>query len=426
MRYFKNSSWMFSEYMLRIISAIFVIIYVARYLGPEQFGILSYALAVVAVFMAISRLGMESILVRDLSKYPEQSKAYMGTAFGLMLVAAIVGLVVLSVLIYLFESDNQVKTYIWIIATSLFFQALLVVDYSFQAKIRAKYSSIAKSIALAISSSVKIYLVWLEADLLAFAIAHAFDHLIIALMLLTMHFAKKQTNFIFIFEKALIKPLLSSAWPMVLSAVAGMLYMRADQIMIKNMLDTHQLGLYTAATKIYEGWIIVPFVISVSLLPAIVKLKSRSPESYEANLTKLFALVFWSGVLVAIIATLGGEFIIRVSFGEAFADSATVLAIVMWTAAFTAIGSVTARYLTVEGMEKKIAFRTVAALAINILLNLILIPMYGIEGAAIATLSTILCANYLINYIDRDLKQLLRVCNNAILLKNFTLPRRGH
>jgi O-antigen/teichoic acid export membrane protein len=417
MRYVKNSSWMMAEYALKIISAIFVTIYIARYLGPENFGILSYALAIVTIFMAISRLGMESVLVRDLAKHPEEAKAYMGTAYSLMLLAAITSLAILSVLVYFFESDPKTKVYIWIIAVGLIFQTFLVVDYGFQAQLFAKYSSIAKSIALGISSLLKIYLVWLKADLMLFAIAFSLEHVIIALMLAVTHLIKKQPGFLFVFHADLVKPLLKSAWPMVLSALAIILYMRIDQVMIKNMLDSHQLGLYAAAAKIYEGWIIVPYVLSVSLLPAIVRIKASSPERYVAGLTKVFALLFWLGVIAAIIATLAGGWIIQVTFGYAYADSSTVLSIVMWTAAFTALGSVTARYLTVENMEKKIAFRTFVALFINVALNLLLIPLYGINGAAMATLITIVTANYLINYIDKDLKQLTRVCNDAILLK---------
>ena len=303
MRYFKNSSWMLAEYALKIISAIFVSIYVARYLGPEQFGILSYALAIVSIFMAVTRLGMESILVRDIAKFPDQAKAYMGTAFGLMVIAAVAGLVILSMLIYFFESDAQTKIYIWIITTGLLFQTLLVIDYGFQAQVKAKYSSIAKSIALVISSNIKIYLVWIQADLQAFAIAYAADYFIIAVMLLSMYLYQKQVRFWFSFNKSLVRPLLISAWPMVLSAAASMLYMRIDQLMIKNMLDAHELGLYSAATRIYEGWVIVPYVISISLMPAIVKLKSSSLKQYEIQMTRLFALVFWPGVLVAIIST---------------------------------------------------------------------------------------------------------------------------
>lgn len=417
MKYFRNSLWMFSEYMLKIVSAIFVTIYIARFLGPDQFGILSYALAVVAIFMAISRLGMESILVRDLAQYPGKTKAYMGTAFGLMVVSSVVSLTGLAALVNVFESDNQTRLYIIIISIGLVFQTILVVDYGFQAKVKTKYASIAKSIALVLSSILKVCLVWWNSDLVYFVIAFAFDYVLIAISLLIMHFTKRQPNFFFQFDKSLVFPLLKSSWPMVLAAVATMLYMRIDQVMIKNMLDSHQLGLYSATMRIFEGWMIVPYVISLSLLPAIVKLKAGSKKAYEVSLTKLFALVFWPGVFIAVVATFEGEAIIRFTFGDAYSSASGVLTIVMWTAAFTALGSVTARYLTVEGMEKKIAFRTFFALIINVILNFILIPIYGIEGAAMATLITIIMANYFINYLDQQLKPLLKICNKAMMLK---------
>lgn len=414
MRYFKNSSWMMAEYGLRIVSAIFVSIYVARYLGPEQFGVLSYALAIVAIFMAVSRLGMESILVRDLAKYPQQAKAYMSTAFGLMVIAALAGLVILSTLVYFFESDPQTKIYIWIIATSLLFQTLLVVDYAFQAQVKAKYASIAKSIALAVSSSIKVYLVWIEADLQAFAIAHAFDHLIIAIMLVSMHIAQKQQSFLSGFDRNLVKPLLKSAWPMVLASLATIVYMRIDQIMIKNMLDAYQLGLYSAASKIYEGWIVITYVISISLLPAIIRAREHSQQVYSRGLTALFSLVFWLSIFVAAFVTVLGVDLIEIAFGKAYEGAASSLIIIMWTSAFASLGFVSARYLTVEGMENKIFFRTLMALLLNVILNFLLIPIYGIEGAAISTLISIIFSSYVLDYFDPALKQQLTIKNKAL------------
>lgn len=424
MKYFVNTSWMFAEYALKIISAIFVGIYVARYLGPERFGVLSYAIAVVSIFMALSRLGMESILVREIVNHPIEKQQYMGTAFSLMLIAAIIGVGLVTGIISMFENDFQTKLYVWIISIGLLFQTFLVVDYAFQAQVQAKFSSIAKSIALAFSAIIKIYLVLIQADLLLFAVAYVLDQALIASFLIVMYIKKQQPSFLFILNIQLIKPLLKSAWPIVLSALGGILYMRVDQVMIKNLLDAEQLGIYAAATKIYEGWIIIPYVLSISLLPAILKLKSGSPVEYEKNLIRLFALVFWVGVIVAIITTLFADLIIKCTFGAAYSDSVTVLIIVMWTAAFTAIGSVTARYLTIENMEKKIAFRTTVALVINVALNIILIPIYGIEGAAIATLVCIVTANYLVDYTDKQLKPLISIKNRAIVFGMATLIKR--
>lgn len=419
MRHVKNSAWMLAEYALKVISAIFVSIYLARYLGPEQFGVLSYALALVTIFMAISRLGMESILVRDLARHPGQRQAYMSTAFRLMLVAAVISMLVLGSLVYLLETDSQTQIYICIISTGLLFQALLVVDYNFQSQVKAKSSSIAKALALGVSSLSKLIFIWYGAELVHIAILYAVDHLVIGLMLLFMHLRKRQVLFIKGFDRHLIQPLLSSAWPMILSALAATLYMRIDQIMIKNMLNSQELGLYAAAIKIYEGWIIIPYVISISLLPAIVKIKSQSIEKYEKKMSMLFSLLFWASVFVALIATFWGEWLIILTFGPSFSESSLALGVVMWAAAFAALGAVSARYLTVEGMERKIAVRTFLGLLMNIVFNLVLIPLYGIEGAAFATLLTLFFANYVINFFDKSLQQLVNICNQSITLKWF-------
>jgi len=413
-RYVRNSVWMLAEYLLKIVSAIFVGIYVARHLGPEQFGILSYALAIASIFMAVGRLGMESVLVRDLARHPDGRLAYMGTAFFLMIAATIVSLIVMSVLVLLLESDLSSRIYIWIISAGAIFQALAVIDYGFQAQVSAKYSSVAKSVALGLTSMIKLAMVWYEAELVCFAIAYALDHAAIGVFLVLVNYKKGDMRFVGRFETMLVKPLLKSAWPMVLSAVSAILYMRIDQLMIRNMLDLHQLGLYAAAVKIYEGWILIPYVISISLLPAIVRLKAKSIARYEKNMAMLFSLMFWSSACVALIATLLGDQVIALTFGPKYLGSGDILGVVMWAAAFASLGSITARYLTVEGMEKKIAIRTFMGLAINVLLNLLLIPSYGIKGAAIATLITMFISNFAINYLDVDLKQLVAICNKSV------------
>jgi len=263
-------------------------------------------------------------------------------------------------------------------------------------------------------------MVWYGAELVHFAIAYALDHAAIALMLVLINFKKGNMRFVGQFEAALVKPLLKSAWPMVLSAVSATLYMRTDQLMIKNMLNLHDLGLYAAAVKIYEGWIVIPYVISISLLPAIVKLKSKSIARYEKSMVMLFSLMFWGSACVALVATFLGDQVILLTFGPEYLGSAAVLGIVMWAAAFASLGSITARYLTVEGMESKIAIRTFIGLVINILLNLLLIPVHGIEGAAIATLVTMFISNFAINYADRSLKQLVEICNKSVMFNWVT------
>lgn len=418
MRYLHNSSWMLVEQGLKIISGIFVGIYVARFLGPEQFGSLSYALAIVAIFMTVSKLGMESVLVRDLIRYPEQRLQYIGTAFFLMVVGAIISIAVITGLIVQFENDSSTKLYICIISIGLLFQSFLVIDYGFQSQVKAKYSSIAKSAALAISSILKIYLVLIQADLLWFVVAFTFDHLLIAASLIIMYLLQNQPRLFFSFKKSLIKPLLKSAWPMVASGVAGMVMVRLDQIIIKNILDPYQLGLYAAASKIYEGWLLLPFVLSISLLPMLAKLKEkRETKIYHNKLVPIFSLVLWASIAFAFIMTVFGKWLLNITFGPQYFYSYHSLVILSWASVLGAAGYMSARYMVVEGMEKKVARRNWLAVFINIPLNFIMIPIYGIEGAAFSTLISLFIAHYVIDLLDPQLKSLLMVKHRALMFK---------
>lgn len=412
--YVFNSSWMMAEQLLRILTGVFVGIYIARYLGPEQFGLLSYVLALSAFILAIARLGMDSVLVRELVGAHEYQNRLMGTAFWLMATAAIVCYVVVGVGVWYIDETTTIKIYMWIVSASAFFTTFMMIDYFFQSQLKAKYSAICKTLALFLMSLIKLGLIFSGADLFWFMIAALMDHVVLAIFLLLAFRKVGDIEFIKHFNWQDARLMLKSAWPMVLTAVAALIYMRIDQVMIRNMLGLYEVGIYSAAVKVYESWIVLPYVITTSLLPAIVKLKQGDEENYHKRLIQLFRVLIWGSITAAIITFWIGEPLMVIAFGEAYRISAPVVNIVMWTAVFASIGSVSARYFNVERMEKKIAFRTILAALINIGLNFLLIPKYGIEGAAMATLACTFFANYLMDWFDKDLRTLLKIKHRAM------------
>lgn len=416
-KYFYNSFWMLLEYFFRVASSIFVGIYVARYLGPEQYGIINYSLTIVVVFMTISRLGMDSILVRELTNHAKLMNEYLGTAFILVLLSSFLCLAGVLLLFPEFESDSNIVLYVWVISIGMVFQAFNVFEYAFQSRLQTKYSSVAKTIVLFLGGIVKVLLVYYEAELIMFAISYLLDYLLIGVGVFVMYQRINGTKMRYPFNVALVKPLLAPAWPMVLSSVAIMLHLRVDQIMIKEMLNVERLGVYLAASKLFDAWIMIPYLISVSLLPAILKMKGVSVNVYESGIVRIFALVFWMGVVVALITTFIGESLILFVFGEEYIDAAEVLSIVMWTASFAGINSMTARYLTAEQMESRIVVRAFVGLLCNVLLNVLLIPEYGIRGAAFATLISIVIVSYFLDFFDKELRALTVLKNRAIFLR---------
>lgn len=421
MKYLKNTFWMLFEHLVRAISGVLVAIYVARYLGAEEFGSLSYVIAILGVFLAITRLGMDAILVKELSADRGDSKYLLGTGFWMLFGAAVTGALLMAALA-LFESSHKIKLLIVIMSSALFFQAFFVVDYFFQSRLKAVYSSAAKSVALLLGALLKVFIVVFDFGLIPLVVAYVADYFFMALFLLIAYLLRGQRLFFSFFDGRLILPLAKDVWALTLSALAVVLYMRIDQLMIRNMLDDHSLGIYSAAAKIYEGWIMIPYVVSISLLPVIVRLRSLSVDEYEKRVSQLYFVLCWGSIVVATGLFFVGHWAVTLLYGEEFRASGDVLIVLMWASVFASMGFVSARCLTVEGMQRKIFQRTFAALVLNVVLNILLIPVLGVNGAAISTLVSLLFANYVMDYLDPDLREQLRL-KNKVIANPFTLFR---
>jgi O-antigen/teichoic acid export membrane protein len=416
-KYIYNTSWQLLEYGLKLVASIFVTIYIARYLGPSKFGLISYLMSIIVIFMSIARLGMESILVRELTVNPSNRKNIIGTSFYLIIFGSIISILLMLAGVYFFSNDSSIQLYFIILSFIIIFQSSSVIDYNFQSQLNSKYSSLVKSTSLIISSGIKLVLVHINADFFYFVVAISIDHLLVFILLFALHYKINKFNFIFYFKTPVAKSLLKSSWPMIISGLAGMIYTKIDQIMIERLLGMQEVGIYAASAKIFEGWVMIPYIVSISLLPAIINLKKISHKEYEKGLTKIISLLFWVSFIVATIVSFYSSSIIELTFGKEFSSSSSVLSILIWAALFSTLGSINGRYMTVENYEKKIAKRMLISLILNIFLNLFFILNFGTNGAAYATLITVIITNYFLNYLDKDLKELVIINNNAILLR---------
>lgn len=412
-----NTSWMLLEQFLRMFSGILVGIYMARYLGPEKFGVLSYILAITAIFVTVARMGMDSVLVRELTKNPKEKVQLLGTAFWMMMLSSFLCYFILLVINSIVSENQEIERFIIIVGGSILFTPALLIEYLYQSETRAKYSTFVKTLVLFIISVLKVVLIVGKSDLSYFVIVSLLEQALLAIFLATSFIATHRLNFLNKFKVSYAKELFDSAWPVILASLAVLVYMRIDQVMIREMLGLEEVGLYSAAGKLLSAWIVIPYIISISLLPTIVKLKQGDPKIYEERLSQLFRVTLWLCVIISLSVTFFGEDIIVFTFGESYRGSISVATLLMWSSIFVTMGSISARYFTVEKMEKKIAFRTVLSAFINVILNYLLIPIYGITGAAIATLITNFVSSYLLDWFDKDLRILLKIKHNSMLLK---------
>ena len=381
-----NTGWLFADKIIRMGVGLFVGVWVARYLGPEQFGLWSYATAFTALFGAFASLGLDSIVIRELVKYPGRQNELLGSAFVLKLFGGVLTLLIAIVAISLVRS-GEANT-LWLVgisAAGFIFQSVNVIDFYFQAKVRSKYTVYAANGAFALMTIVKIVLLLNSAPLIAFAWAGLAEIIFTSIFLMLAYRINHQGIRGWRFRPNVASALLKDSWPLILSGIAIMIYMRIDQIMIGQMLGDKEVGLFSAAVRISEVWYFIPLAIVSSVFPSIIEAKQQSEALYLQRLQKLLNFMSLIGLGMAILMTFTSHIVVQLLFGAAYAEASTVLAIHIWAGIFVALGVVSGSWLTVENLQKYSFYRTLNGAVANVLLNFLLIPKYGINGAAAAT-----------------------------------------
>jgi O-antigen/teichoic acid export membrane protein len=405
------------EQFLRIIAGLFVGVWVARYLGPERFGLFSYVLAFTAIFSGIAKLGLDGIMVRELVNFPEKHDKYLGTAFWLKVIGAILVMGLMAVIVPFTSNDSQINLFIFIITAGLIFQSFEVVEFYFQSQVMANIVCICKVVQLALSSAIKIYLVLTEAELIYFVLVTAFDALSLAVSyVIAYRLRKDHPPFHKQFDFSIAKQLLKDSCPLIFSAIVVMVYMRIDQIMIKEMLGEYEVGIYSAAVRLSEAFYFIPMLITASLFPAILNAKNQSDELYKQRLQRLYTFMVWMAIAIALPMTFLSDWLILLLFGQAYQEAGQVLMIHVWAAIFVFMGVAFGKYLLAENFTKIQFQRTLLGALSNVLLNLWLIPIYGVAGAAMATLLAQLIANFGYDLFDKRLHQQMKMKVKALFM----------
>ncbi len=401
-----NTGWLISDKIIRMAVGLFVAAWVARYLGPDQYGLLSFSLALVALVGVLSNLGLQELIIRNIVKDPGKRDDLLGTAFILKAVGGVLVFFVSILIAFLIRPDDPLSnTLVIIIAAGSIFQSFDVIEYYFKSQVKAKYSVIAKSISFFVINVLKVVLIIIEAPLIAFAFAVTADillgsaSLIAAYRLSNKFFRKWKINL------ALAKEYLAEGYLLAISAIAVLIYMRIDQIMIGQLIGDKEVGLYSAAVKLSEVWYVIPLALIQSTAPVLVKSYNENIQKYNYRLQKLFNLLTLIGLVIAVPTIFLSGWIVEIVFGGAYSNSSGIFAIHIWSIIFVGWGLLRNHVLVFEKLVYITMIASLCGAAANVIINYFLIPLYQGEGAAIATLlSQIISSSIILIFFKRSRK----------------------
>jgi len=365
--------------------ALFVGIYVARYLGPERFGLLSYAASFVGLFTALATLGLDGIMVRELVKTPERRDELLGTAFWLKSGGAILMWIGIIAAITFTNNDTETNILIAIIALGVIFQAFNVIDFNYQAEVKSKFVVYVQLVQLVVSSIIKLVLIWISAPLVWFACVFLIDAVVHSVGLTAIYLKNTGKVWHWKWRWETAKELLGDSWPLILSSGAIMIQARIDQVMLNEMIGSAEVGQYAVAMSMIEAFGFIPMVIYSSLAPSITNAKKTSETFYRQRLIQLYRLMFLLFFATAIPIYLTAKPVVIFLFGEAYTKAGWLLQLFAIRLFFTNLGVARSLFITNNNLFKYSFIASITGAILNIAFNYLLIPYYGASGAIVAT-----------------------------------------
>jgi len=358
---------------------------VARGLGPENYGQLSYALSFTALFGIIASLGIDGILYRDLIRFPDRRESILGTALAIRLVTgACTGILAASLGFLL--TDDVSAVVILVLSGTFFLSSFQLLQFEFQARAESKYPSlVAIGIAL-ILNGLKVAVIASDQGVLYLAAVLLLEPILYAGAYLYAYSRFSQASMRrWRFDSQYARSLLLDSTPLIAFSAFSIVYARIDQVLIKHLIDARAVGMYDAAVRIAELWAFIPGLLITSVFPAIINARTVSEKLYNKRLGRLALLLFILAIGVSAVVSFLAPFIMSTLYGAEFLEGIPVLQIYVWAFVGTSLGILVTQYLVAENRRKILTFIALVPMLVNVGLNLAWLPVYGIVGAAYAT-----------------------------------------
>jgi len=372
---------------VRIILFVLVGAWVARHLGPAQYGQLAYIVALVGVFQVAVGLGIDQIVVRDLARSPAAAAPILGTALRLRATAGIGGwALIIALTLLLRPGDDLALILAFVLGAGLVLQAAEVVDLWLASRTRSKIAVLPKLGAYTGAALLKVVLIVYEAPLWAFGAALLVETLLLTAAL-GWAYRMEPTADRWEWQSSRARDLVRQSMPLLLAGLSVVIYMRIDQVILRELAGEQELGLYSAILPFSQAWSMVPMALCASLLPRMSALKLEDPARYLVRLQQLFTSMLWIGVAAAAATTVLAPVIVPLLLGPAFKGAVAVLQWHAWTNVFVFLGVAQSVAIVNSDQLRMALIRTTYGATVSVSLGILLTPRWGSLGAAWAAIA---------------------------------------
>lgn len=412
-----NIGWLFFDKILRMGVGLIVGVWVARYLGPEQFGVFNFALAFVGIFGAIAGLGLQGIVVRDIVRDSSDKEETLGTAAALKFVGGLASYgLILAVIFWLRPDDALAKTIVAILGSTLLFKISEVAVYWFESQVLSKYTVWVQNGVFLVFAVIKVILILKNAEIIAFAWISMAEALVVALLMFVMLGLHGPRVWQLRSTIARAKSLLIESWPLLLSGMVLMVQSRIDQIMLGQMVGDVEVGYYSAALRVVEVAAISASILQSTFLPAMINAKKESEKLYLLKLENVYKINALVSIIIALPLAIFSPWIVDILFGEAYSSAILLIRLMALRIFFAHIGMARGIFLLNEGLLKYSAVTMIIGTVVNIVLNNLLIPIYMGSGATIASLISFFVTIFVVDFYCIKTK-----ANTKLILKSIMM-----
>jgi len=418
----QNAGWLIGGKIAQMAVNFAVGPLTARYLGPSGYGLINYAAAYVAFFGAISGLGINSVILKELIDRPKEHGTVLGSALLLRAIASVLSALTLCGVILIVDAGETVTILVVILSSAaLLFQIFDTIAYWFHAQLHSKTAAISSFFAFLITSAYKVYLLATGKSVIYFAAATSIDYLFLGLFLFIAYRLNRGEKFRFSLEYA--RQILKKSIHFVLPALMICIYAQTDKLMLKQMLSEAEVGYYSTAVSVCTVWCFILTAIIDSVNPTIMEAHKSDREIFERKNRQLYAITFYTCIIAALLYTLFAEPMIRILYSEAYMPAVAPLRVITWYTAFSYLGGARGAWIVCENCQKYLIIIYAAAALANVCLNYLLIPLWGTVGAAAASLTAQLITALVMPALIRPMRRNTKLMLQAFALKDVFKKR---